>query len=171
MFIVCFIHSFWTCGNQNLKCNYTFCCLCGTGSGQMLWWWQQLSWKVSINLLAVLDWYFSPVENFPPCKVSFSTLLLFVARARGNLSPPCFRSPETLHQIILQTAVRISASWTPQIYLRSFQPPSPLLLCFTCLTWLSACSIFHFLVPSSYCLSDNDKHQERVICTSVPGQL
>lgn len=37
MFIVCFIHSFWTCGNQNQQCNYTFCCLCGTGSGQMLW--------------------------------------------------------------------------------------------------------------------------------------
>lgn len=36
---------------------------------------------------------------------------------------------------------------------------------------LSACSIFCFLVPSSYCLSNNDKHQERVTCTAAPGQL
>lgn len=149
MFIVCFIHSFWTCGNQNLKFNYTFCCLCGTGSGQMLWWWQQLSWKVGINLLAVLYWYFSPVDNFSPCKASFSTLILFAARARGNLSPACFHSPETLHQIILQTAVMISASWAPsQIYLHSFQPSSPLLLCFTCLTgYLHAASSVSFCLP------------------------
>lgn len=135
MFIVCFIHSFWTCGNQNQRCNYTFCCLCGTGSGQTLWWWQQLPWKVSINLLALLDWYFSPVDNFPPCKASFSTLLLFAARVRANLSTEGFHSPETLRQITARTLVRIFASWAlPQIYVRSSQLSSPLLLYFACLT-------------------------------------
>lgn len=49
MFTGCFIHSFWTCGNQNQQCNYTFCCLHGAGSGQMLWWWQQPSWNISTS--------------------------------------------------------------------------------------------------------------------------
>lgn len=37
--------------------------------------------------------------------------------------------------------------------------------------WLSARKIFFLLVPSSYCLRNNDKHQERVTCATVPGQL
>lgn len=106
MFIVCFIHSFWTCGNQNQQCNYTFCCLCGTGSGQMLWWGQHFSWKVSINLLALLDWRFSPVDKSPPCKSSFPGSLLFTARAEGNLSLKCFCSPETICQITAWALVR-----------------------------------------------------------------
>lgn len=103
MFIVCFIHSFWTCGNQNQQCNYTFCCLCGTGSGWVLWWGQQFSCKVSINLLALLDWCFSPVDKSPPCKSSFPASLLFTARAGGDLSPKCFCSPVTLSNHYLST--------------------------------------------------------------------
>lgn len=172
MFIVCFIHSFWTCGNQNQWCDYTFCCLPPTSSGQLLWWWQQLSCKVSINLL---DWYFSPVDNFPPCKASFSTSLLFAARVRGNLSS---HFPETLCQIAAQTLARVSASWAPpQIYVCSSWPSSPLLLCFACLT-----GYLHAVSSVSLCLpviaSDilpyviiNDKHRERVTCTAAPGQL
>lgn len=143
MFIVCFIHSFWTCGNQNQWCDYTFCCLPPTSSGQLLWWWQQLSCKVSINLL---DWYFSPVDSFPPRKASFSTSLLFAARVRGNLST---HFPETLCQIAAQTLVRISASWAPpQIYVCSSRPLSPLLLCFACLTgYLHAVSSVSLCLP------------------------
>lgn len=36
---------------------------------------------------------------------------------------------------------------------------------------LSAHRIFFFLVPSSHCLGNNDKQQERVTCAAVPGQL
>ena len=114
----------------------------------MHWWWQQLSWKVSISLPAVLDWYFSPVDNFPPCKASFSTSFLFASRARGNRSLKCFHSSETLCQITAQTPMRISASWTtPAMYVHSSQPSCPLLLCFSCQT-----GYLHTVSSVSLCL-------------------
>lgn len=67
---------------------------------------------------------------------------------RGNLSPECFRSPETLGQITARTLVRISVSWAPpQTYVDSSQPSSPLLPYFACLT-----GYLHAVASVSLCL-------------------
>ena len=91
---------------------------------------------------------FPPVDNFPPCKASFSTSFLFASRARGNRSLKCFHSSETLCQITAQTPMRISASWTtPAMYVHSSQPSCPLLLCFSCQT-----GYLHTVSSVSLCL-------------------
>lgn len=144
MFIVCFIHSFWTCGNQNQQCNYTCCCLCGTGSGQMLWWGQQFSWKVSINFLALLDWCFSPVDK-SPCKSSFPASLLFTARAGWTSHPNV--------SVLLRPSVKsLPQLWWGFLFpgpLHSHlsQPSPPLLLYFACLT-----GHLHVVPSGSTCL-------------------
>lgn len=169
MFIGCFIHSFWTCGNQNQQCNYTFCCLHGAGSGQMLWWWQQPSWNISTSLLALLNSYFSPFGNFPLHKASFSASLPFVVKKQGEthvndfLTLSCFFKP--LHKncwgfLLLRL-----------LFFRFILVVINTTTNFCSSNRLSTCSIFHFLMPYNHSLLNKDKQQEQVICTTVPGQL
>lgn len=169
MFIVCFIHSFWTCGNQNQQCNYTFCCLCGTGSGWMFWWGQQFSCKVSINLLALLDWCFSPVDKSPPCKSSFPASLLFTARMGRDLSPKCFCSPVTLSNHYLSTGEGFYIL-APPLTLVSAITSTAAVFCLPSRS--SACSTFWSHLPSIIALGMmRNIRRGLVTCTAARGQL